>query len=92
MLQRMARIDGRSEAGSVYELVRRGEGFDIVVDGQPVMRSSEARIEKELVDLALAPWEQRDDVTVLLAGLGMGLTLRALLDRPQVKQVRVVER
>jgi predicted membrane-bound spermidine synthase len=85
-------VDRRTEAGAVYELVSRGAGYDILVDGRPVMRSTAGRIEKELVDLALAPWEQRDDVHVLLAGLGMGLTLRALLDRPQVAQVTVVER
>ena len=88
----VARIDTRTEAGATWELLRRGDAWDIVVDGQPVMRSTEARIEKQLVDLALAPWETRDDLLVLVAGLGMGLTLRALLDRPQVKEVLVLER
>jgi len=87
----VAQVDRRTEGGSVYELQRRDGGFDIVVDGQLTMRSSGGRIDKEIVDLAIAPWETRDDLTVLLAGLGMGLTLRELLDRPQVKQVDVVE-
>jgi spermidine synthase len=90
MFHRMA-VDKRTEAGATWELVARDGAWDIVVDGQPVMRSTETRVENELVDLALAPWQQRDDVLVLLAGLGMGLTLRALLDRPQVKHVTVVE-
>jgi spermidine synthase len=88
----MAAEDTRTEAGTTWQLLRRGDGWEIAVDGQAVMRSTAARLEKELVDLALAPWEQRDDLVVLLAGLGMGLTLRALLDRPQIKQVTVVER
>jgi predicted membrane-bound spermidine synthase len=91
MADAVAAIDRRTEAGSVYELQRRGDDFDVLVDGRMVMRSSSARIHKEIVELALAPWETRDDVTVLLAGLGMGLTLRALLDKPQIKQVDVVE-
>src|SRR5687767_8508918 len=84
-------VDTRTEGGSVYALQKRGEGFDIMVDGQLAMRSSAPRIEREVVDLALAPWETRDDVSVLLCGLGMGLLLRALLDRPTVKTVSVVE-
>jgi spermidine synthase len=88
----VAPVDRRTESGSTYELVRRGDGWDIVVDGALAMRSGGTRIDTEIVDLALAPWETRDDLTVLLAGLGMGLTLRALLDKPQVKQVDVVER
>jgi spermidine synthase len=84
-------VDRRTEGSSVYALQRRGEGFDILIDGQVAMRSTGPRVEHEVVDLALAPWETRDDVTVLLGGLGMGLMLRALLDKPQVKQVDVIE-
>jgi spermidine synthase len=87
----VAQVDRRTEGGSTYELQRREGGFDIVVDGQLAMRSGGTRIDREIVDLAIAPWETRDDLTILLAGLGMGMTLRALLDRPQVKQVDVVE-
>ena len=85
-------VERRSEGGAEYELVRRGDGWDVLVDGALAMRSGGTRIDREVVDLALAPWETRDDLTVLLAGLGMGITLRALLDKPQVKQVDVVER
>jgi spermidine synthase len=84
-------IDRRTEGGSVYALQARAGGFDILVDGQLAMRSGAPRLEHELVDLALTPWGARDDMTVLLGGLGMGLTLRALLDMPHVKQVEVVE-
>lgn len=84
-------VDRRTEGGVVYALQKRGETFDIVVDGQLAMRSSAPRLEKEMVDLAITPWGARDDLTVLLGGLGMGLTLRAVLDMPHVKSVTVVE-
>jgi SAM-dependent methyltransferase len=84
-------IDKRLEDERTLELVRRGEALDVLVDGRRVMRSDQRRAEKQLVELTLAPLGQRDDVTVLLAGLGMGFTLRALLDYPAVKRVDVVE-
>ena len=84
-------IDRRVEDGATIELVQRGEAFDVLVDGRRVMRSDARRAEKQLVELALAPLGQRDDITVVLAGLGMGFTLRALLDAPGVQRVDVVE-
>ena len=87
----MAVIDSRVEDGVKVELVQRGEAFDVLVDGRRVMRSDARRAERQLVELALAPLGQRDDITVVLAGLGMGFTLRALLDAPGVKRVDVVE-
>jgi spermidine synthase len=84
-------LDRRVEDGVTLELVQRGEAFDVLVDGRRVMRSDARRAEKQLVELALAPLGQRDDITVVLAGLGMGFTLRALLDAPGVVRVDVVE-
>jgi spermidine synthase len=84
-------IDRRVEDGATVELVQRGDAFDVLVDGRRVMRSDARRAEKQLVELALAPLGQRDDITVVLAGLGMGFTLRALLDAPGVVRVDVVE-
>ena len=84
-------IDSRVEDGVKLELVQRGEALDVLVDGRRVMRSDARRAEKQLVELALAPLGQRDDITVVLAGLGMGFTLRALLDAPGVERVDVVE-
>jgi spermidine synthase len=84
-------IDRRVEDGAVVELIRRGEALDVVLDGRRVMRSDARRGEQQLVELALAPLGQRDDKTVLLAGLGMGFTLRAVLDAPGVTRVDVVE-
>jgi len=84
-------IDSRVEDGVKIELVQRGDAFDVLVDGRRVMRSDARRAEKQLVELALAPLGQRDDITVVLAGLGMGFTLRAVLDAPGVQRVDVVE-
>lgn len=84
-------LDRRVEDGATLELQRRGEALDVLVDGRRVMRSDVRRAEKQLIDLALAPLGQRDDITVVLAGLGMGFTLRALLDAPGVQRVDVVE-
>jgi spermidine synthase len=87
----IAILDRRVEDGATIELIQRGEALDIVLDGRRVMRSDVRRAEKQLVELALAPLGQRDDITVVLAGLGMGFTLRALLDAPGVTRVDVVE-
>ncbi len=78
------------EAGRVLELHRRGEAYDVIIDGKIAFQSDQRRSERSLVELALAPLRGRDDVAVLLAGLGMGYALRALLDY-QVKRVDVVE-
>src|SRR3954470_15243913 len=84
-------LDRRVEDGVTVELVQRGDAYDVLVEGRRVMRSDARRAEKQLVELALAPLGQRDDITVVLAGLGMGFTLRALLDAPGVERVDVVE-
>lgn len=86
-----AQVDEKLEAGARYELLRRGGDWDILIDGRLAMSSDGPRLEAAIVDLALTPWGTRDDLTVLLAGLGLGLLLRALLDHPQVKHVDVVE-
>jgi spermidine synthase len=86
VIERAATADGHELA-----LVRRGEAFEIVFDGNFLMASDCRRSEKALAELAMAPLGQRDDVTVLVAGLGMGHTLRAALDLPGVVRVDVVE-
>jgi spermidine synthase len=85
-------IDRQVEDGAVaVELYRRGEAYEVVLDGRRMIASDVRRSERSLVELAMAPLRGRDDITVLLAGLGMGFTLRALLDSPGVKRVDVVE-
>lgn len=85
-------IDRRAtEEGVEIALVRRGERFEIVYDGQFLMASSCRRSEQALAELSLAPLTQRNDITVLVAGLGVGHTLRAVLDSPGVVRVDMVE-
>jgi spermidine synthase len=79
------------ESGVTLELRRRGAAYDVLAEGRRVMVSDERRAERSLVELALAPLRDRDDVSVLLAGVGMGFTLRAVLDAPSVRRVDVVE-
>ena len=85
-------IDRRvTPEGTEIALVKRGEEYEIIFDGQFLMASDCRRSEKQLAELAMAPLGQRNDVTILVAGLGMGHTLRAVLDMPGVIRVDVVE-
>jgi spermidine synthase len=77
--------------GHEIALLKRGADFEIVYDGNFLMSSDNRRSERSLAELAMAPLSQRDDVKVLVAGLGMGHTLRAALDSPGVIRVDVVE-
>ncbi len=86
----MAEIDRRLERNLLYELHVTGDHYEVRVDGRPLF-ATVRRGEHSLAELALAPWEGRNDVAVLLAGLGAGFTLRSILDRPEVTRVDVVE-
>ena len=76
--------------GTELLLTRRGAELEVSEGGKIVMSSDARRSEKSLAELGLAPL-RRDDMTVLIAGLGMGFTLRAVLDMPGVVRVDVVE-
>jgi spermidine synthase len=83
-------VERKVEAsGATLELQRRGEALDVVLDGRRMVASDARRSEQSLLELAVAPLRGRDDVTVLVAGLGMGFTVRAALDAPGVKVARV---
>lgn len=77
----------------VLELRRRGEReFLITVDGRVLMNSSTNRSEVALGALACARMEPVLDPRVLIGGLGMGCTLRAVLDAvPPGARVHVAE-
>jgi spermidine synthase len=77
--------------GTEVALIKRGAEFEIVYDGNFLMASDCRRSERSLAELAMAPLSQRDDVKMLIAGLGMGHTLRAALDSPGVLRVDVIE-
>jgi spermidine synthase len=84
-------VDRRIEDGQSWELRRRGEAYDLFVEGKVVARSDVLRNAHALAELTLAPWSGHDDVHVLLAGLGVGHVLRELLARPEVQRVDVAE-
>jgi spermidine synthase len=89
----LAEIVDRKVTPDAHEIVlrKRSGEYEIIYDGNFLMASDCRRSERELAQLAMAPLTQRDDVTILVAGLGMGHTLRAALDAPGVVRVDVVE-
>jgi spermidine synthase len=62
------------------ELRRRRDDWLMVIDGRVLMNSFARRSEEELAKLALDRLGERQTPRVLVSGLGMGFTLRALLD------------
>jgi spermidine synthase len=82
----------RADEGEL-ELRRRGEGeFLITVDGRVLMNSVANRSEIALGALACARMGRVVDPRVLIGGLGMGCTLRAVLDAvPRGARVHVAE-
>lgn len=84
-------------------LRRAGAGFEIWTgDAAPtaggsapaprlLMASAIRRCEGELANLVMGPLRDRHDITMLVAGLGMGYTLSAILASPRVIRVDVVE-
>ncbi len=77
----------------VLELRRHGQGdFLITVDGRVLMNSASHRTEAALGRLACRHLETRPAPRVLVGGLGMGFTLRAVLDAlPAGAEVTVAE-
>jgi spermidine synthase len=88
-------LDRRVEDdGVTIELYRRGNHYEVWREGRRVIASDVRRAEQSLAELAVGPLRGRDDVTLLVAGLGMGFLLRAALEAPGVRiaHVDVVER
>ena len=70
-----------SPAHGTLELRRRGErDFILFLDGRVLMNSSAQRSEIALGRLGCRPWQDHPAPRVLVGGLGMGITLRAVLD------------
>jgi spermidine synthase len=65
--------------GSAFTLARRGEEWLVLVDGRMLMSSRQHGSEESLAAEALAKLTNPRDV--LVGGLGLGFTLRAVLDR-----------
>lgn len=76
----------------VLELRRRRDDWLMVIDGRVLMNSFSKSSELELARLAIDRLGERKPERVLSAGLGMGFTLRALLDRlPASAKIVVAE-
>jgi spermidine synthase len=80
--ERVARV--RTGSGEL-ELRRRGAAGDgdflLLVDGRVLMNSRAGRSETALAELALRDLAGTPGPRVLVGGLGMGITVRAALDR-----------
>lgn len=78
-----------SERGELV-LRRRADGSsELRANGVFVMDDDETSSERRLAEVSLA--EATDPRRVLVAGLGLGCTLAAVLEDPRVRQVTVVE-
>lgn len=66
--------------GKEITLDRRGDEFSVRVDGAILMTSRVHNSERELGTRGVAHCAGRPNVRVLVGGLGMGFTLRAVLD------------
>jgi spermidine synthase len=66
--------------------------YEIIFNGVFLMASYNELSEKELATLAVEPLaSERQDIRVLVGGLGIGYTLRAVLDCAGIQAVDVVE-
>ena len=84
-------VEEVTEGSDVLALHRRGEHYEVLRNGARFCATDQKRAEDGLAELALAPCEGRDDITVLVSGLGAGHTVRAVLRAPGVVRVDVVE-
>lgn len=74
-------------------LRRRGERYEIIANGTFLMDTSDGRSERLLVDAALdALGPDRDGLSVLIGGLGVGFSLARAAAEPRWAAVAVVER
>jgi spermidine synthase len=65
--------------------------YEIISNGVFLMASSNAFSARELTRLGLQLLEGRGNLRVLVGGLGIGYTLQAALENPEVARVEVVE-
>lgn len=78
--------------GDVMTLHRRADEFSLRVANVELMNSRQHGSEEQLAELAVARVGALTGVTVLVGGLGMGFTLRAVLDLlPTDARVTVAE-
>ena len=74
------------------ELRRRRDDWLMMIDGRVLMNSFSRNSEEQLAKLGFDALGERRSPKILVSGLGMGFTLRAVLDRaPASAQVVVAE-
>jgi spermidine synthase len=85
-------LDETLEDGVKLRLVRRAGLCEVWRGGVRLFGEARRREDRAFAEFATAPLGGRDDLEIVLAGLGTGLLLRALLDIPGIKGVEVIER
>ncbi|MGD1995420.1 MAG: spermine/spermidine synthase [Anaerolineae bacterium] len=73
------------------EVAGRPPVYEIIFNGVFLMASTNAPSARRLAHLSLEPLRGRRALRVLIGGLGIGYTLRSVLDSPEVAHVDVVE-
>ncbi|HEY6104019.1 MAG TPA: spermine/spermidine synthase [bacterium] len=73
-----------------WQLQRRGPHYEIIANGTFLMATYNRASDEALAVLALAR-VQGERLRVLVGGLGIGFTVRAVLDDPRVSRCDVVE-
>ncbi len=73
-------------------VLRQGlAGYEIIVDGQFLMSSASGDSSKALIKLGLEKLRPRNNLKVLVAGLGLGFSLKVALETTIVSRVTIVE-
>lgn len=85
-------LDETIEDGAPLRLLRVGGALEVRRGEATLFREPRRRPDRDFAEFALAPLGGRDDLSIVLAGLGTGLLLRAILDVPGVREVEVIER
>jgi spermidine synthase len=85
-------LDETLEDGARVRLIRRAGLCEVWRGNTQLFGEARRREDRAFAEFALAPLGGRDDLSILIAGLGTGLLLRAVLDIPGVRTVEVVER
>ena len=75
-------IETAEDRGERTVLFERDGAYDVEIDGMNILATDRHQANQGLAELALAPWQGRDDITVLLGGLGSGDLLRHVLAQP----------
>ncbi len=83
-------LEKKTTPRGVIQLQRRGEHLEIIFNGVFLMASYNGCSEKEMAYLAFRE-AKRPVKRALIGGLGIGYTLQAVLEYPEVEQVDLVE-